>query len=67
MNVYDNRKHEQKRWKYHRIMQTLAQRDKERVRHSMNRLLNNVLGRIVEECGDPSCPIHGTQARANSN
>jgi hypothetical protein len=70
MNEYSNRKHEQKRWKQHRLMQAIAQQDKRR--HEQSRLtaaamFDTLLTRVAEQCDNPNCPIHGTQARADSN
>lgn len=70
MNAYNNRKHELHRWKKHRLMQAIEQDEKRRRRQSNTigqAMLDVVLNRVAEECNDPECPLHGTQARAHTN
>lgn len=70
MNAYNNRRHEQKRWKQHRLMQAIAQHDKMRREYAQKEaqaMLDTMMSTIVRECNDPNCVIHGTQARQASN
>lgn len=71
MNAYNNsRKGAPVRWKRHKLMQVIEQDNKRRRQQSQRigeAMLDVVLNRVAQECGDPNCPLHGTQARAHSN
>lgn len=70
MNAYNNRRHEQKRWKQHRLMQAIAQQDKARRAYAQKvgqAMLDTMMATILRQCDDPNCSLHGTQARQASN